>query len=143
VDKLEVLTMASDRWEAWMEKLKAEGTYEAMKEAFENATLDDDKDELKKNMSLVRYAESIGLKVIPAGKAWRLDGCPICGDRKHFSINKNGRGEWYYNIFGDCAKGGDIFNFVIHIEKKASDFKEALEHIRNVRLEWEGTKTGE
>lgn len=124
-------------WEAFCEKWQAEGKYDAYKEAFESATLEVDKDILKKELSLVDYAKSIGFNVTRVGSNYRIDPCPACGHRQHFSIARNKKGEWYYNSFSECVKGGDIFNFVIEVEKKATDFKSALDHIRKVWDEWQ------
>lgn len=132
--------VALSTWETFCEKWKAEGNYEAYKEAFESATLPVEKDVLKKGLSLITYARSVGFKVTPVGSNWRIEPCPVCGHRQHFSIAQNNKGEWYYNSFSDCVRGGDIFNFVLEVEKKATDFKGALDHVRKVWDEWESRR---
>lgn len=95
------------------------------------------KDELKKRISLLEYVESRGFKTVRVGSSWRINPCPICSHQDHFSIAQNSKGEWYYNSFSDCVKGGDIFNFVIEVEKAADRFPAALEYLQGVWNAWQ------
>ena len=90
-----------------------------------------DKQKIKLEISLVDYAMGSGMSVKRVGRSWRVNPCPVCGNHDHFSIAQNLSGEWYYNSFSQCVKGGDIFTFVMEVEKAASNFKEALEYVKN------------
>lgn len=89
----------------------------------------------KQDINLVEYAEQVtGTAARRIGPdSWRFNPCPACGGNDHFTITNRG-GEWYYKSFSDCCKGGDIFNFVVEIEKAASGFIGAVEHLEQQGL---------
>lgn len=70
-------------------------------------------DELKEQVSLVEYVEGVyDLEKVGAG-TYRINPCPVCGGRDHFTINENGN---YFNSFSECCKGGSIIDWFEQVE---------------------------
>lgn len=88
-----------------------------------------DKHEIKRSIDLPQYLLSRGFNLRKAGRSWNVEPCPVCGHRGHFSVAQNRSGEWYYNSFSGCIRGGDIFNFVMDIERAADTFPSAVSHL--------------
>lgn len=88
-----------------------------------------DIDRIKSEIDLVDYASRV-LQTAPAkvGKdTWRINPCPVCGGRDHFTISFNGQ-VWLYHSFAGCCEGGSIIDFVQQFEGM-TDFKAAIDHV--------------
>ena len=82
-------------------------------------------DELKEQVSLVEYVQGQGYKLQRVGAGtYRINPCPVCGRRDHFTINENGN---YFNSFSECCNGGSIIDWFEQVE--GLDTKDAIDKL--------------
>lgn len=72
-------------------------------------------EQAKKEVSLLSYIISQGgqVKNIGIGK-YRLDPCPVCGHKEHFTIYPDTNS---YSSFSSCCKGGSIIDYLMEVEE--------------------------
>lgn len=69
--------------------------------------------ELKSQVSLIEYVNG-EYHIEKAGSGtYRINPCPICGGKDHFTINEK---ENYFKSFSDCCKGGSIIDWFEQVE---------------------------
>lgn len=68
---------------------------------------------IKQEVSLLDYIQSSGQKVQRAGKVYRVDPCPVCGHKDHFTIYPDTNS---YFSFSGCCNGGSIIDYLIEVE---------------------------
>lgn len=67
--------------------------------------------ELKRKVSILDLASNYGIKRV--GKAYRIDPCPKCGHKDHFTIYPDTNS---YSSFSNCCRGGSVLDFLMEIE---------------------------
>ncbi len=72
-----------------------------------------DLETLKKQISLLEYIQGSGAQVVKAGNTYRLNPCPVCSHKDHFTIYPESNS---YSSFSGCCKGGSIIDYLIEIE---------------------------
>jgi len=83
-------------------------------------------EKLKKEVDLLGYIVSTGGQVKRVGAdTYRLDPCPVCGRKEHFTINTAGN---YYKSFSECCKGGSIIDYMMEVE--GMSLKDATERLQ-------------
>lgn len=72
-----------------------------------------DLEKMKKQVNLLDYIQDSGAQVEKAGKEYRLNPCPVCGHKDHFTIYPDSNS---YSSFSGCCKGGSIIDYMIEVE---------------------------
>jgi KaiC/GvpD/RAD55 family RecA-like ATPase len=72
-----------------------------------------DIEQLKQEVSLPGYIEAQGGKLEKAGKEYRLNPCPVCGHKDHFTIYPESNS---YSSFSGCCNGGSIIDYMVEVE---------------------------
>ena len=68
--------------------------------------------ELKDKVDLLSLVESKH-KVKPVGQdRYRVNPCPVCGSKDHFTIYTNTNS---YNSFNDCCQGGSPYDYLMEV----------------------------
>lgn len=67
--------------------------------------------ELKQKVSILDLTSNYGITKI--GKAYRINPCPVCGHKDHFTIYPDTNS---YSSFSNCCKGGTVLDFLIEVE---------------------------
>ena len=71
-----------------------------------------DMENLKQSVKLLDYIGSNGVK--KAGtNIYRVDPCPICGHKDHFTIYSDSNS---YSSFNGCCQGGSIIDYMMEVE---------------------------
>lgn len=80
----------------------------------------EDLNELKQKVSLLDYIkQSTTGKVEKVGNnEYRLNPCPVCGSKDHFTIYADSNS---YSSFNGCCKGGTIIDYFIEIEHLSTE----------------------
>ena len=75
----------------------------------------EDLNELKQNVSLLDYIKQSAVGKIErvGSNEYRLNPCPVCGSKDHFTIYADSNS---YSSFNGCCKGGTIIDYFIEIE---------------------------
>lgn len=68
---------------------------------------------MKKQVSLLDYIQSSGGQVKKAGNNYRLNPCPVCGHKDHFTIYLDTNS---YSSFSGCCNGGSIIDYMQEVE---------------------------
>ena len=64
--------------------------------------------ELEENVSLINLiAKDYEVKRI--GKTLRVNPCPVCGSKDHFTIDEKKN---YYSSFNGCCTGGSVYKYL-------------------------------
>lgn len=81
--------------------------------------------DLEQRVNLLSLIES-RYKVKKAGKVFRVDPCPICGHKDHFTIYPETNS---YSSFSECCQGGSVYKYLIEVEgmDEETAYKELLE----------------
>lgn len=84
-----------------------------------------------KQYDLVKYIESCtGSRAKKInGNEYRINPCPICGHKDHFTVYRNTNS---YSSFNECCKGGTIIDF--YMEYYGKDVKESIQELKNELL---------
>lgn len=67
--------------------------------------------ELKQKVSIMDLAANYD--VIKINKCYRINPCPVCGHKDHFTIYPDTNS---YSSFSNCCKGGSVLDFLIEVE---------------------------
>lgn len=81
---------------------------------------------IKTDISLVRLAQSAGVKLTKRGKDW-IGCCPFHADKTPSFIISPQKNLW--NCLGACGEGGDVIRFVMKVE--GVSFRHAVEVLRD------------
>jgi replicative DNA helicase len=89
----------------------------------------------KRNEELERLIKEIDLlslieqdySVKRVGKLYRVEPCPICGHKEHFTIYPETNS---YTSFSECCKGGTVIDYLMEIKGLSSS--EAIEALKNM-----------
>ena len=82
--------------------------------------------DLEQRVNLLSLIESkYKVKSIGSGN-YRVDPCPICGSKDHFTIYPNTNS---YSSFNDCCTGGSVYKYLIEVENMSEEtaYNELLE----------------
>ena len=81
--------------------------------------------DLEQRVNLLSLIES-RYKVKKAGKVFRVDPCPVCGSKEHFTIYPETNS---YTSFSECCTGGSVYKYLIEVEGMGEEeaYKELLE----------------
>ena len=81
-------------------------------------------EEAKIKINLLDYVN--GDKKSLGGGKYRINPCPMCGRKDHFTLfepntinNKNNW--WTYSSFNDCCNGGSIIDYMEQVEGKSKE----------------------
>lgn len=91
--------------------------------------------EAKNKINLLEYVKgNTAGQVVKVGKdTYRVDPCPVCGHKEHFTINAAGN---YYKSFSECCRGGSIIDYLMEVEKmEKPQAMEKVERIAGVGIE--------
>ena len=67
----------------------------------------------KKEVDLLEYIKQAGHQVEKKGNVYRVEPCPICGHKEHFTIYPADNS---YSSFSGCCSGGSIIDFFMEVE---------------------------
>ena len=98
----------------------------------------EDLNELKQKVSLLDYIkQSATGKIERVGNnEYRLNPCPVCGSKDHFTIYADSNS---YSSFNGCCKGGTIIDYFIEIEHLSTE--EAIKKLYQITGTEYKTKT--
>ena len=80
----------------------------------------EDLNELKQKVSLLDYIKQSAVGKIErvGSNEYRLNPCPVCGSKDHFTIYADSNS---YSSFNGCCKGGTIIDYFIEIEHLSTE----------------------
>lgn len=79
-----------------------------------------DLNELKAKINILDYIKQNNIgKIEKVGNhEYRLNPCPVCGGKDHFTIYEDSNS---YSSFSDCCKGGTIIDYFINVERMSKE----------------------
>ena len=98
----------------------------------------EDLNELKQKVSLLDYIKQSAIGKIErvGSNEYRLNPCPVCGSKDHFTIYADSNS---YSSFNGCCKGGTIIDYFIEIEHLSTE--EAIKKLYQITGTEYKTKT--
>ena len=80
----------------------------------------EDLNELKQKVSLLDYIKQSAIGKIErvGSNEYRLNPCPVCGSKDHFTIYADSNS---YSSFNGCCKGGTIIDYFIEVEHLSTE----------------------
>ena len=98
----------------------------------------EDLNELKQKVSLLDYIKQSAIGKIErvGNNEYRLNPCPVCGSKDHFTIYADSNS---YSSFNGCCKGGTIIDYFIEIEHLSTE--EAIKKLYQITGTEYKTKT--
>lgn len=82
--------------------------------------------ELEEKVSLINLIAK-DYKIKKEGKTLRVNPCPVCGSKDHFTIDENKN---YYSSFNGCCTGGSVYKYLQEV--KGMDEDQAYKELKSL-----------